>query len=404
MVMKAFWRTPLFVLIGGVVIMLIASGTRQNFGLFLVPLSDDLGWGRTEFSIALAIQNLVMGAAAPFVAAIADRWGTIRMMAITGVLYAVGMWLISLSTTPETMILSAGLIVGLGLSGIGFTLPLALIGRVATDARRSLWLGIATAGASAGQFAFAPISQGLISGYGWSNGIVILSVIVAVMVPLCLALRAGSSEALSRPTPQSLGAVLSEAGSHRGYWLLVIGFFVCGFQVQFIGTHLPGFLTDSGAAPWLAAWALATIGLFNLIGTLGAGWLGGRFRKTYLLSLLYMLRAILFLVFLQVPVSQASVLIFCAILGLLWLSTVPLTSGIVAQIFGPRYMATLFAIVVFSHQLGSFCGVWLGGLFYDRTGSYDTAWWLAIVLGIVAALIHWPINDKPIERVAMQPT
>ena len=344
-----------------------------------------------------------MGAAAPFVAAIADRWGTIRVIAITGVLYALGMWLIALSTTPEAMILSAGLIAGLGLSGIGFTLPLALIGRVAPEARRSLWLGIATAGGSAGQFVFAPISQGLISGYGWSNGIVILSVMVAVMVPLSLALRAGSAEALSRPSQQSLGAALSEAGGHRGYWLLVIGFFVCGFQVQFVGTHLPGFLTDAGAAPWLAAWAIATIGLFNLLGTLGAGWLGGRFRKTYLLSLLYLLRALLFLAFLQAPVSEVSVLAFSAVLGLLWLSTVPLTSGIVAQIFGPRYMATLFAIVLFSHQLGSFCGVWLGGFFYDRTGNYDAAWWLATALGVLAALIHWPINDKPVGRLAAQP-
>ncbi len=401
--MTAFGRTPLFVLLGGSLIMLIAVGTRQNFGLFLVPLSADLGWGRTEFSIAIAVQNLVMGAAAPFVAAIADRWGTIRVIAITGVLYALGMWLIALSTTPEAMILSAGLIAGLGLSGIGFTLPLALIGRVAPEARRSLWLGIATAGGSAGQFVFAPISQGLISGYGWSNGIVILSVMVAVMVPLSLALRAGSAEALSRPSQQSLGAALSEAGGHRGYWLLVIGFFVCGFQVQFVGTHLPGFLTDAGAAPWLAAWAIATIGLFNLLGTLGAGWLGGRFRKTYLLSLLYLLRALLFLAFLQAPVSEVSVLAFSAVLGLLWLSTVPLTSGIVAQIFGPRYMATLFAIVLFSHQLGSFCGVWLGGFFYDRTGSYDAAWWLATALGVLAALIHWPINDKPVGRLAAQP-
>ncbi len=402
--MKTFWRTPLFVLGGGVAIMLVVSGTRQNFGLFLVPLSDDLGWGRTEFSIAIAIQNLIMGAAAPFVGAIADRWGTIRVMAVTGVVYAVGMWLISQSTTPEAMMLSAGLIVGLGLSGIGFTLPLALIGRVATDARRSLWLGIGTAGASAGQFTFAPISQGLISGYGWSNSIAILSVIVAVMVPLSLALRAGSAEALARPAPQSLGAALGEAGGHRGYWLLVTGFFVCGFQVQFIGTHLPGFLTDSGAEAWLAAWAIATIGLFNIVGTLGAGWLGGRFRKTYLLSLLYALRAVLILIFIQVPVSETSVLIFAAALGLLWLSTVPLTSGVVAQIFGPRYMATLFSIVIFSHQLGSFCGVWLGGAFYDRTGSYDAAWWLAIALSVAAALIHWPINDRPIERVAAQPT
>ncbi|NQU69638.1 MAG: MFS transporter [Rhodospirillales bacterium] len=402
--MIAFWRTPFYVLIGAVVILAIANGSRQNFGLFLVPLSADLGWGRTEFSFAIAVQNLVLGLGAPFIAAIADKWGLIRVMAITGVIYAAGVWLISVSTTPELMLLNAGLVVGLGAAGIGFSLPLALVGRVASETQRSLWLGITTAGASAGQFMFAPLSQGLISGYGWSQGMVIVSVIVAITIPLSLSLRAGSAETLVRQTPQSLSQALAEASGHRGYWLLVTGFFVCGFQVQFIATHLPGFITDAGGAPWLPAGALATIGLFNLAGTLGSGWLGGRFSKKYLLSLLYLMRAVLFLVFLQFPVTETSVLIFSAVLGVLWLSTVPLTSGIVAQVFGARYMATLFSIVLLGHQLGSFCGVWLGGLFYDRTGSYDATWWLAIVLGVAAALIHWPINDKPIEREVAQPT
>ena len=402
--MKAFWRTPFYVLIGTVVILMIVNGSRQSFGLFLVPLSGDLGWGRTEFSFALAVQNLMLGLGAPFIAAIADKWGPIRVMAITGVIYTVGIWLISVSTTPELMIISAGLVVGIGAAGIGFSLPLALVGRVASDTQRSLWLGITTAGASAGQFLFAPLSQELIAGFGWSQALVIVSVIVAFAIPFSLSLRAGAADALKKQPPQSLTQALAEASGHRGYWLLVSGFFVCGFQVAFFGTHLPGFITDSGAAPWLAAWALATIGLFNLAGTLGAGWLGGRFRKKYLLSLLYILRAALFLVFLHVPVSETSVLIFSALLGLLWLSSVPLTSGIVAQVFGPRYMATLFSFVLLSHQLGSFCGIYFGGLFYDRTGSYDAGWWLAIALGVVAALIHWPINDKPLERLAGQPT
>ncbi len=401
--MTAFWRTPLFVLFGTVAILLIANGSRQNFGLFLVPISADLGWGRTEFSLAIAIQNIVMGLAAPFVAALGDRWGPIRVMTASAAFYAFGVYMISISGTPEMMTVSAGLLVGIGASGIGFTLPLALIGRVAPERQRSLWLGITTAGGSAGQFVFAPVSQGLISGFGWSDGIVVLSLIIALTVPMSLALRAGSAETLAKPAPQSLGDALAEAGGHRGYWLLVTGFFVCGFQVQFIGTHLPGFLSDTGQAAWLAAWALATVGLFNLAGTLGAGWLGGRFRKKYLLSVLYLLRAGLFLAFIQFPVTETSVLVFSAVLGLLWLSTVPLTSGIVAQIFGPRYMGTLFSIVFLGHQLGSFCGVWLGGVFYDRTGSYDAAWWLAIALGIAAALIHWPIDDKPVARTAAAP-
>ena len=401
--MNAFWRTPLFVLCGTVLILLIANGSRQNFGLFLEPISTDLEWGRAEFSFAIAIQNIVMGLAAPLVAAVADKWGPIRVMAASAAFYAFGVYMISISGTPETMTVSAGLLVGIGASGIGFTLPLALVGRVAPDHVRTLWLGIVTAGGSVGQFVFAPVSQGLISGLGWSDAIVVVSIVIALMVPLSLALRAGSEETLSRQTPQSLGAALSEAGGHRGYWLLVTGFFVCGFQVQFIGTHLPGFITSSGQSAWLAAWALAFIGLFNLVGTLGAGWLGGLYRKKNLLSLLYLLRAALFFAFIQLPITETSVLVFAAIMGILWLSTVPLTSGIVAQIFGPRYMGTLFAIVFLSHQLGSFCGVWLGGLFYDRTGSYEAAWWLAIALGIAAALIHWPIDDKPVERMAAEP-
>ena len=401
--MTAFWRTPLFVLCGAVAILVIANGSRQSFGLFVGPVSTDLGWGRAEFSLALAVQNIVMGLAAPLVAAIADKWGPIRVMAASAAFYAFGVYMISISGTPEMMTVNAGLLVGIGASGIGFTLPLALVGRVAQDHQRSLWLGIVTAGGSVGQFVFAPVSQGLISGLGWSDAIVVISVVIAFTVPLSLALRPGAAETLASQAPQSLGAALGEAGGHRGYWLLVTGFFVCGFQVQFVGTHLPGFITDSGQAAWLAAWALALIGGFNLVGTLAAGWLGGLYRKKYLLSLLYLLRAALFLAFLQVPLSETSVLVFAAVMGLLWLSTVPLTSGIVAQIFGPRYMATLFSIVFLSHQLGSFCGVWLGGVFYDRTGSYDAAWWLAIALGVAAALIHWPIDDRPVERAAPQP-
>ena len=396
--MKAFWRKPVYVLFAATAIILIANGSRQNFGLFLVPLSTDLGWGRGEFALAIAIQNLVMGCAAPFVAALGDRMGPIRVIAISGALYATGIALISISTTPESMILSAGLIVGLGASGIGFTLPLALVGRVAPAKSRTLWLGIVTAGGSAGQFVFAPTSAGLINAFGWSEGLVVLAVIIAIAIPLTLSMKAGSAETLAQPDKQDLKTALREASRHRGYWLLVIGFFVCGFQVQFIGTHLPGFLKDSGADTWLAAWALGTIGLFNIIGTIVAGWMGSRWQKKNLLSLLYLARGILFLVFLYLPVNEVTVLGFSAVLGLLWLSTVPLTSGIVAQVFGPRYMGTLFAIVFFSHQLGAFSGVFLGGLLYDIYGTYDAAWWLAIALGGIAALIHWRIDETPVER------
>lgn len=398
--MKAFWRTPVYVLICVTAIVMIVNGSRQNFGLFLVPLSEDLGWGRQEFSFAVALQNLVIGLAAPIVAAMADKWGPVRVIASAGVIFAVGVSLIAFSTTPGTMAVTAGLIVGLGVSGCGMALLLALVGRVANDAQRSMWLGIVTAGASAGQFVFAPVNNGLITLFGWSGGLLFLALIVALVVPMAMTLSAGSESTLNQQSRQSLSEALAEAGRHRGYWLLVIGFFVCGFQVQFIGTHLPGYLNDAGQSSWLAATALATIGLFNLAGTLSAGWLGSRMSKKYLLSFLYLSRAALFLVFIQFPVTEVSVLMFSAILGLLWLSTVPLTSGIVAQIFGPRYMATLFAIVYLSHQLGSFCGVWFGGLFYDATGNYTAAWWMAIGVGVAAALIHWPIDEKPLARVA----
>lgn len=396
--MKAFWRTPVFVLFAATAIILIANGSRQSFGLFVVPLSNDLGWGRAEFAWAIATQNLVMGCAAPFVAAIGDRIGPIRVIAMSAALYAAGLALISISTTPESMILSAGFVVGLGAAGVGFTLPLALVGRVAPAQSRVFWLGIVTAGGSAGQFVFAPTSTALIGSFGWSEGLVVLAIIVAVAIPLALSMKAGSAETLAQPDHQSLGTALREASTHRGYWLLVIGFYVCGFHVQFVGTHLPGFLADAGADDFLAAWALGTIGLFNIAGTIVAGRLGSRYSKKNLLSLLYIARAVLFMTFIYLPVTPVTVLGFAAIMGLLWLSTVPLTSGIVAQVFGPRYMGTLFGIVFMSHQLGSFTGVALGGELYDMYGSYEYVWWLAIALGGLAALIHWGIDESPVER------
>lgn len=396
--MTPFWRTPIYVLFAATALLLIANGSRQNFGLFLVPLSQDLGWGRSEFSFAIAIQNFTMGAAAPFVAALGDRLGPIRIIALSAVLYAVGIALISVSTSPEAMTLTAGLIVGLGASGIGFTLPLGLVGRVASDKKRSLWFGIVTAGGSAGQFIFAPTNAGLISVFGWSDGIVALGIIVAVCVPLTLSMQAGSAATLAKPDQQSLSSALREASRHRGYLLLVAGFFVCGFQIQFVGTHLPGFLEDAGANPWLAAWALGAIGLFNIFGTIAAGWMGSRWRMKNLLSLLYLSRGLLFLVFIMLPVNEITVLGFASIFGLLWLSTAPLTMGIVAKVFGPRYMATLFAIVFFSHQVGSFMGIYLGGYLYDLHGTYEGGWWLAIALAGIAALVHWSIDDTPVER------
>ena len=397
--MKDFYRSPIYILFAATAVVLIANGSRQSFGLFLEPISTDLKWGVSEFAIAIATQNLVMGFAAPFAGALADRWmRPTTVIALAAALYAAGLALISVSVTPETMFLSAGLIVGIGASGVGLTLPLGIVGRIAPEKSRTLWLGIVTAGGSAGQFTFALTSMGLIDGFGWSGGIVGLALIAAFAVPLAYSMRWAGDSAFSKPDTESLGSALKKASGHRGYWLLVMGFFVCGFQVQFVGTHLPKYLTDTGAGPWLATAAISVIGLFNLFGTIIAGWAGGRWRKKNLLSQLYLARGLLFLVFLYVPVNEITVLGFSAILGLLWLSTIPLTSGIVAQVFGPRYMSTLFAIVFLSHQLGAFTGVYLGGFFYDIFGTYDAAWWLAIGLSAAAALIHWCIDDRPAEN------
>ena len=398
--MNSFWRSPVYILFAATAVVLIANGSRQSFGLFLEPISTDLNWGVTEFALAIAAQNLIMGIAAPFTGALADRYmRPTTVIALSAALYTAGLALISVSVTPETMFLSAGVIVGLGASGVGLTLPLGIVGRVAPGKSRTLWLGIVTAGGSAGQFTFGLTANGLIDGFGWAGGIVGLAVIVAVAVPLAYSMRWAGDTAFSKPDTETLGGALKKASSHRGYWLLVMGFFVCGFQVQFVGTHLPKYLTDSGAGAWLAATAISIIGLFNLFGTIAAGWAGGKWRKRNLLSQIYLARGLLFLVFLYVPVNEVTVIGFSAILGLLWLSTVPLTSGIVAQVFGPRYMSTLFAIVFLSHQLGAFSGVFLGGLFYDMFGTYDAAWWLAIGLSAMAALIHWCIDDRPIETV-----
>ncbi|RZO36539.1 MAG: MFS transporter [Rhodospirillaceae bacterium] len=397
--MKSFFRSPIYILFAATAVVLIANGSRQSFGLFLEPISTDLSWGVSEFAFAIAAQNLIMGVAAPFTGALADRYmRPTSVIALSAALYTAGLALVSVSVTPETMFLSAGLIVGLGASGVGLTLPLGIVGRIAPEKSRTLWLGIVTAGGSAGQFTFGLTANGLIDGFGWAGGIIALAILVALAVPLAYSMRWAGESAFSKPDTETLGGALKKASCHRGYWLLVMGFFVCGFQVQFVGTHLPKYLTDSGAGAWLAATAISIIGLFNLFGTIAAGWAGGRWRKRSLLSQIYLARGLLFLVFLYVPVNEVTVIGFSALLGLLWLSTVPLTSGIVAQVFGPRYMSTLFAIVFLSHQLGAFSGVFLGGLFYDMFGTYEAAWWLAIALSAAAALIHWCIDDRPSEN------
>ncbi len=395
-----FWRTPVYVLLGATCILLVTSGVRQSFGLFIQPISVDLAWGREPISIAIATQNLVVGLAAPFAAMIADRWGPVRVITTGVAIGIVGLLLSSQAATTGGFLLGTGFLIGIGMSGCGLGLMNALVGRIAPEERRVTWLGITTAGGTLGQFVFVPFSQAMIEVFDWRGALTAMAIAMAVAVPLALSLRAGTAAGLSQRARQSLGEALREAAGHRGYVMLVTGYFVCGLQVQFIATHLPAYIADGGLAPALGAAAIATIGLFNLFGTIAAGRLGDRYRMKFLLSGIYCARSAAMLVFLSVPLTEAGVLVFAGVMGLLWLSTVPLTTGLIARIFGPRYMATLAAIAFMSHQLGSFLGVWLGGLSYDATGSYDAVWAFAIAAGFAATLLHLPIPDRPLARLS----
>ncbi len=393
------WRTPMVVIVAGCLILLLTFGVRAGFGLFMDPISLDLGWGREIFAMSLALQNLVWGLAQPFAGAVADRYGTARVLVAGGLVYALGTYLMAVSGTAGMMHLSAGLLVGLGLSGASFGVVLAAIGRMVPEERRSWALGIGTAAGSLGQFTLVPLGQAFLASYGWSAALMLLALLALLVIPLSTAL-AGRGDAVARGPKQSLTEALREAGVHSGFIYLTLGFFVCGFQVAFIAAHLPAYVTDLGLPLVIGGWALALVGLFNIIGSYTAGVLGGRHSKKYLLSGLYLARSVVIAVFVLVPPSAASVLVFAAVMGLLWLSTVPLTSGLVAQIFGVRYMATLFGIVFLSHQVGSFIGVWLGGRLFDATGSYDIVWWISVALGIGAALLHWPIDERAVPRLA----
>jgi predicted MFS family arabinose efflux permease len=393
-------RTAVLAIACGAFIVLLSFGIRSSFGLFLQPISLDLGWGREVFALAMAIQNLLWGLSQPFVGAIADKWGTARTIIGGGLLYVLGVYLMSTTSSPPELYFSAGVLVGLGLSGTGFGVVLAAVGRSVPAERRSVALGITTAVGSLGQFLLPPIGQAFLSAYGWQTTLALLALGSIAMVFAAGGLR-GRLDA-SGQSQQTIRQALAEAGQHSGYLYLTAGFFVCGWHVAFIAVHLPAYLADGGISTEVAAWCLALVGLFNVIGSYSAGVLGGRFSKKYCLSFLYAARAVLILAFIALPLSAATALVFSAIMGLLWLSTVPLTSGLVAQIFGPRYMATLFGIVFLSHQIGSFLGIWLGGYLYDAYGSYDVIWWLSIALGLIAALLHWPIDEREVLRLRGQ--
>lgn len=391
------WRTPLVVFLTACLLLFISFGTRASFGLYLQPVSADLGWGREIFGLAVAIQNIMVGFAQPFASAIADRFGTGRMIVAGGLCYAAGLALMAHASDPMDAYLGLGVLTGLGLSGTSFAIVFGAIGRVVSEERRSLALGIGGSIGSIGQFAMVPMGQAFLAAYGWSTVLLMLSVVILITLPIAGVLKGKPAD---HGSTQSLREALHEAGGHKGYRLLICGFFVCGFHVAYIGTHLPAFVVDKGLSPQVGAWALGLVGLFNIVGSTLAGFIGGKISKPYLLSGIYFGRALLFVAFLIVPITDVTVLLFGAIMGLMWLSTVPVTSALVAQIFGPRYMGTLFGIVFFSHQMGAFLGAWLGGYVYDQTGSYDIVWWIAAMLGVLSGLIHLPINARPLPRLA----
>ena len=398
---KQSWRTPLVVLTCGTIILFISFGARNIFGLLLEPMTQSTALNISDFSLAVAVQAVIWGLTTPITASLAERYGTARMIALGGILYATGLILMSLVATPIDMHLTAGMMLGLGLSATGFPIILAAITKRVDARRRSLFLGIGSAAGSSGQLALVPMGQYFISDYGWAVAVIVFGCLVALIVPLAAAMKDPQREAVdpNAAPEQKLIAALREAISHRGFLLLTAGYFVCGYQVMFLGTHLPNFLTRAGQDPWVGATALSLIGLFNIVGTLVWGALGGRWRMKYLLSSIYLLRSLALTVFILLPVTSWSTYIFAATIGLLWLATVPLTSGLVARIFGLKYMATLTGIVFFSHQLGSFAGAWLGGVFFENTGSYDTIWWIGVMLGVIAAGLHFPIDDKPVDRL-----
>ena len=392
------WLTPVITIVAGGLVLSTTFGVRAAFGLFLHPLSHDLGFGRGIFAFAIALQNLIWGIAQPFAGAIADRYGSGRVIALGGVIYAIGVILMSRASDLTSLTIGAGFFVGIGLSGAAFAVVLAAIGRAVPDRWRSMALGIGAATGSIGQFMWVPIGQGLLQEFGWSSALLIMGIAAFIAVPMA-AFLTGKARDTAGPR-QSLGEALSEARRHPGYLLLNAGFFVCGFQVTFIATHLPAFVNDLGLPGNIAAWSLALVGAANIVGTLAAGYLGGVYSKKYLLSALYFARSMVIIVYLVLPITATSTLVFGAAIGLLWLSTVPLTSSLVDQIFGTRYLATLFGIVFLSHQVGAFLGIWLGGLVFDATGTYGPIWWASVALGILAMLCHWPINERPVVRTA----
>jgi MFS family permease len=396
------WRTPAVIVLCGCLLSLVSFGPRATLGFFLTPMSQANGWDRDVFGLALAIQNILWGAGQPFAGAIADRFGTIRVLCAGGILYAAGLALMAYATTPGLLDLAAGVLIGFGLAGSSFAVVLAAFAKLLPESWRLLAFGAGTAAGSFGQFLYSPLAVSLIDAYGWQSALLVFAVGTLLVLPLSLALATAPAErgASGGGASQSLSQALSEAFGHRSFVLLVLGYFTCGFQLAFITVHMPAYLVDRGLSAQVGGWTIAAIGLFNIVGSLTSGWLGGRMPKRYLLSLIYLARAAAVLAFISFPVTPVTAILFGAVMGLLWLSTVAPTNGIIVVMFGTRWLATLAGLAFFSHQVGGFLGVWLGGLAFVRTGSYDAVWWLSVLFGVLSAVINLPIVEKPVRRVA----
>lgn len=398
--MTSLWRTSGWLMLGASLVLALSLGIRHGFGLFLPPMSTEFGWGREVFAFAIALQNLIWGLTQPFTGALADRFGAKRTVIVGGILYAIGLGCMGLADSPLSLSLSAGLLIGIGLSGTSFSVILGAVGRAVPMEKRSMAMGIAAAAGSFGQFVMLPGTLGLLSWLGWSVALMALGLLVALIIPLAAMLK-------DTPLPltgqeQTLGEALREACSHSGFWLLALGFFVCGFQVVFIGVHLPAYLVDQHLPALVGTTVLALVGLFNIFGTYIAGWLGGRMSKPRLLSALYLARAVVIVAFIVTPLTVWSAYAFGVAMGLLWLSTVPLTNGTVATMFGVRNLSMLGGIVFLFHQLGAFLGGWMGGYLYDHTGSYDLVWQIAVLLSLLAAALNWPVRELPVARLQQQ--
>lgn len=404
----SIFRFPLLVWLG-IGTLIVSLGIRQSFGIFMMPVSETFGTGREFFSLVVAMQNLLFGVFQPFVGMAADKWGSKKIIALGACAYGLGLFITSITTVPSVLFISMGALVGLGLSCTSYVIVLGAVAKVVPPQHAAKAFGLTTAAGSFGMFAVIPGAQALMNNFDWQVAIQVFAMLCTLMVAFAMFMRSGaittpsnSKHNLNSDTltqSQSLKQALSEAFSHRGYWLIHAGFFVCGFHVMFIATHLPSYLADKNLPATSAAMALAYVGIFNIFGSYFWGVLGDKFNKRYVMTSLYLVRTIVITGFVTLPITENSAGLFGAAIGFCWLGTVPLTSGLVRQMFGAKYLSTLYGLVFFTHQVGSFLGAWVGGRIYDYYGSYDPIWWATVIMAFCAALIHLPINDKPVLRL-----